>query len=113
MVNIVVTFARLRAGLETADDTRNTPAAALTQLLVARGAAVIAHDPYVRAADWERVLRDGRDGPLPVPLTADLDEALSGADCAAIVTRHRDYALITPERIIWVQLLLSPMCGNT
>ncbi len=79
--------------LENADDTRNTPAAALAQLLLDRGAQVIAHDPYVRVADWERVLSNGYN----VPLTAQLDEALKGADCAAIVTRHRDYAALTPE----------------
>jgi len=83
---------------------------------------VIAHDPYVREADWERVLGNGCD----VPLTANLDEALrlplrlgSGqalrlalrlaqdtaqdralaeADCVAIVTRHRDYAATDGDR---------------
>jgi UDP-N-acetyl-D-mannosaminuronic acid dehydrogenase len=73
--------------LENADDTRNTPAAALAKLLLARGAKVVAHDPYVRKADWARVLGNGHD----VPLTADLDVALRGADCAALVTRHREY----------------------
>ena len=44
-------------------------------------------------ADWERVLGNGHD----VPLTADLDDALrtpaqsGAADCAALVTRHREY----------------------
>ncbi|MBN1811835.1 MAG: nucleotide sugar dehydrogenase, partial [Anaerolineae bacterium] len=80
--------------LENADDTRNTPAAVLARLLLARGAQVVAHDPYVRAADWERVLGDG----CEVVLTADLDEALQGADCAALVTRHRDYQGLDLER---------------
>ncbi len=35
--------------LEDADDTRNTPAAALANLLLARGVEVVAHDPFVRA----------------------------------------------------------------
>ena len=39
------------AYLENADDTRNTPAAALAKLPLARGAEVVAHDPYVRDAD--------------------------------------------------------------
>ncbi|MBN1179245.1 MAG: nucleotide sugar dehydrogenase [Anaerolineae bacterium] len=73
--------------LENADDTRNTPAAALAQLLIEHGAQVVAHDPYVRTPDWERVLGDGHN----VPLTADLDAALRAADCAALVTRHREY----------------------
>jgi UDP-N-acetyl-D-mannosaminuronic acid dehydrogenase len=73
--------------LENADDTRNTPAAALAKLLLARGVKVVAHDPYVRQPDWKRVLGDGHD----VPLTTDLDVALRGANCAALVTRHREY----------------------
>jgi UDP-N-acetyl-D-mannosaminuronic acid dehydrogenase len=81
--------------LENADDTRNTPAAALARLLLARGAQVVAHDPYVRLPDWQRVLGDGHD----VPLTADLEGALAGVDCAAIVTKHREYFELTPERM--------------
>jgi UDP-N-acetyl-D-mannosaminuronic acid dehydrogenase len=81
--------------LENADDTRNTPAAVLIKLLLARGVQVVAHDPYVRTADWQRVLGDGHD----VPLTVDLDEALAGADCAAIVTKHREYFELMPERL--------------
>jgi UDPglucose 6-dehydrogenase len=81
--------------LENADDTRNTPAAALAKLLLARGAKVVAHDPYVRQPDWKRVLGDGHD----VPLTADLDVALRGADCAALVTRHREYETLDFQRM--------------
>ena len=81
--------------LENADDTRNTPAVPLAQWLMSYGARVVAHDPYVRPADWARVLDDGRD----VPLTADLWEALQGADCAAIVTAHREYAALDLARL--------------
>jgi UDP-N-acetyl-D-mannosaminuronic acid dehydrogenase len=81
--------------LEDADDTRNTPAADLARLLLDHGAQVIAHDPYVRMPDWERVLGDG----YAAPLTADLDKALRGADCAAIVTKHRDYFSLTHDRL--------------
>jgi UDPglucose 6-dehydrogenase len=81
--------------LENADDTRNTPAAALAKLRLARGAEVTTHDPYVREADWARVLGDGRD----VPLTADLDAALCGADCTALVTRHREYEALDFQRV--------------
>jgi UDP-N-acetyl-D-mannosaminuronic acid dehydrogenase len=76
------------AYLENADDTRNTPAAALAKLLLARGAEVVAHDPYVREVDWRRALGGGVDVPL---LIEDFWEALEGADCAALVTRHREY----------------------
>jgi UDP-N-acetyl-D-mannosaminuronic acid dehydrogenase len=82
------------AYLENADDTRNTPAAALAKLLLARGAEVVAHDPYVREADWQRALDLQfviRNSQPVVPLTDDLWEALNGADCAALVTRHREY----------------------
>jgi UDP-N-acetyl-D-mannosaminuronic acid dehydrogenase len=81
--------------LENADDTRNTPAAALAKLLQARGAEVIAHDPYVREADWQRALGDG----AKVPLTDDLWQALGGADCAALVTRHREYQALDLNRL--------------
>jgi UDP-N-acetyl-D-mannosaminuronic acid dehydrogenase len=82
------------AYLENADDTRNTPAAVLAKLLLARGAKVVAHDPYVRDVDWKRALDSQPAIPnsqLSVPLTGDLWEALDGADCAALVTRHREY----------------------
>ena len=75
------------AYLENADDARNTPAAALARLLLACRAEVVAHDPYVREADWRRALGDGVD----VPLAENLWEALRGADCVALVTRHREY----------------------
>jgi UDP-N-acetyl-D-mannosaminuronic acid dehydrogenase len=83
------------AYLENADDTRNTPAAALAGLLLARGADVVAHDPYVREADWQRALGDG----AGVPLTDNLWEALDGADCAALVTQHRVYQTLDLERM--------------
>jgi UDP-N-acetyl-D-mannosaminuronic acid dehydrogenase len=81
--------------LENADDTRNTPAAMLAKLLQARGAEVVAHDPYVREADWQRALGDG----AGVPLTGDLWKALEGADCAALVTRHREYEALDLGRL--------------
>ncbi|HEC35653.1 MAG TPA: nucleotide sugar dehydrogenase [Anaerolineae bacterium] len=81
------------AYLEDSDDTRNTPAAPLAALLRARGAKVVAHDPYVRERDW---VESGGDS---VPLTRDLAEALEGADCAAIVTRHRPYLDLDLEQV--------------
>lgn len=82
------------AYLENADDARNTPAAALARLLLARGAEVLAHDPYVREAEWQRALGDD----LTVPLTDDLD-VLKGADCVALVTRHREYGLLDLNQV--------------
>ena len=81
--------------LENTDDTRNTPAATLARLLLARNAQVMAHDPYVREPDWQRALGDGYD----VPLTKVLDQALNGADCAVLMTRHQEYFALTPEHI--------------
>jgi UDP-N-acetyl-D-mannosaminuronic acid dehydrogenase len=66
------------AYLEDSDDTRNTPAYSLISELEARGARIIAHDPHVR--DFPEA-----------KLTRDLDEALTGADAAVIVTRHKPY----------------------
>ena len=83
------------AYLENADDTRNTPAATLAQQLASRGAGVIAHDPYVREADWRRSLADGQ----AIPLTSDLWEALQDADCLALVTRHREYGTLDWSRV--------------
>jgi len=81
------------AYLENCDDTRNTPAAPLASILRARGARVLAHDPHVREEDW---VESGGD---EVPLTRDLTEALKGADCAAVVTRHRPYLELALEQV--------------
>ena len=83
------------AYLENADDTRNTPAAALAKSLLTCGAEVVAHDPYVQEADWRRALGKG----VEIPLSDDLWEALDGADCAALVTRHREYQALDLRRV--------------
>jgi UDP-N-acetyl-D-mannosaminuronic acid dehydrogenase len=75
------------AYLENCDDTRNTPAARLVTLLEEHGATVVAHDPYVWEADWQLALGPGSNAPL----ARELEEALRGADCAVVVTRHRQY----------------------
>jgi len=36
---------------------------------------------------------------LAVPLADDLWEALNGADCAALVTRHREYQALDLQRM--------------
>jgi UDP-N-acetyl-D-mannosaminuronic acid dehydrogenase len=98
------------AYLENADDTRNTPAAALAHLLLDRGADVVAHDPHVREPDWHRALGSPSSplhSPSSVPLTKDLEVALADADCAAIVTGHRDYRNLTPDRLL--RIMSSPV----
>ncbi|UCD84159.1 MAG: nucleotide sugar dehydrogenase [Deltaproteobacteria bacterium] len=66
--------------LEDSDDTRNTPALPLIAALQSKEADLIAHDPYVK-----------RFPELTIPLTDSLEQALKGADCAAIVTKHKPY----------------------
>lgn len=66
------------AYLEDSDDTRNTPAIPLIDELQARGAIVVAHDPYVRQLDGYE-------------LTHNEQMALTGADAAVLVTRHKQY----------------------
>jgi UDP-N-acetyl-D-mannosaminuronic acid dehydrogenase len=66
------------AYLENSDDTRNTPAYDVVARLMAHGAEVIAHDPYVREFPQ-------------VELTRDLMAAARDADALVIVTKHKDY----------------------
>ncbi len=73
----------------------HTVGESLARLLVARGAEVVAHDPYVREADWRRALGDD----VEVPLIDDLWEALEGTDCAVLVTRHREYQALDLRRM--------------
>ena len=68
------------AYLENSDDTRNTPAASLVNYLEAKGATVIIHDPHVR--EWEFGSQ---------VIEKDFKKAVNGADCIAIVTKHREY----------------------
>ncbi len=79
------------AYLENSDDTRNTPAAPLIKVLGALGATVVAHDPYVRPEEYDTLDLGYSQTGGRVTCTQDLDAALEGADCAVIVTRHRDY----------------------
>ena len=65
------------AFLENSDDTRNTPAKPLYELLEKKGAKPLLHDPYVRDFDY--------------PFTKDFNEVINNADVIAIVTKHKDY----------------------
>lgn len=63
---------------EDTEDARNTPAKPLIRDLRRRGADVVIHDPYARSERGYTVVRD-------------LEAAVSGADCLAIVTSHDPY----------------------
>lgn len=62
------------AYLENSDDTRDSPAEYLRQLLTEAGADVVIHDPYVEE------------------FSGDVYEKARGCDTAALVTAHSDYA---------------------
>jgi len=68
------------AYLEDSDDIRNTPATPVIDTLKLKGAKVAAHDPHVRA--WEYEVH---------PVEKDLDAVLKDADAALIVTKHEEY----------------------
>jgi UDP-N-acetyl-D-mannosaminuronate dehydrogenase len=63
--------------LENSGDTRNSPSITVGDELVRRGAKVRFHDPYADYPDVE-VFRS-------------LDDALRGADCAVLLTAHKEY----------------------
>ncbi len=75
------------AFLENSDDTRNTPARPLIEELRRRGVREITvHDPFVRAEEMPDIERD-------------VYNALRGADCACLVTRHREYESLDPAKV--------------
>jgi UDP-N-acetyl-D-glucosamine dehydrogenase len=69
------------------DDARNSPAEPIVQMLVARGADVSYHDPYIPQIRYQRSRHHDRAIELEsVELT---EQALSSADCVLILTNHR------------------------
>lgn len=64
--------------LENTDDTRNSPAFPLCQSLEVLGVETILHDPLAQSD-------------ISKPVLKDLDEAVAGSDCLAIVTAHDEY----------------------
>lgn len=66
------------AYLEDSDDTRNTPTLPLYDLLQGTCKEVVIHDPHVKNFEG-------------VPITNDLEDAVRGKDCIAIVTSHKEY----------------------
>ena len=79
------------AFLEDSNDTRNTPTLPLYNLLKSECREVVVHDPYVKEFEG-------------ITLINDLKEALSGKDCVATVTRHREYLNISLE---WLKEALA------
>jgi UDP-N-acetyl-D-mannosaminuronic acid dehydrogenase len=74
------------AFLENSDDTRNTPAEPLYNLLKDKCRGIIAHDPYVKEYD-------------DMIITNNLDEAIKDSDCIIVTTRHREYLQLKPQKI--------------
>ena len=73
------------AFLENSDDTRNTPAKPLYEILVKKSAKPMLHDPYVREFE--------------LPFTKNLNEVLTDADAITIVTKHKDYVNLDLQSI--------------
>ncbi len=69
------------------DDTRDSPAVDLVNLLVERGAAVRAQDPLAAPIA------------LPAPRVADPLEAAAGADALVVATAWTDYAALDPATV--------------
>ena len=78
------------AFLEDSDDTRNTPALPLYRMLEELCGDVVVHDPYVVEDEGVR-------------LTRDLEEAVRGRDCVALVTRHAEYSSVD---LAWLRGLM-------
>jgi UDP-N-acetyl-D-mannosaminuronic acid dehydrogenase len=74
------------AFLENSDDTRNTPSKTLYDLLKEECTDVVVHDPYVEEEEG-------------VALTSDLEDALEGKNAVILVTKHREYDSLTPEKL--------------
>lgn len=73
------------AFLDNSGDTRNSPASAVVGHLKGKY-RVIGHDPYVDEFEGVEIVKD-------------LEAALRMADCAIFLTRHREYTMLTLDRI--------------
>jgi UDP-N-acetyl-D-mannosaminuronic acid dehydrogenase len=76
------------AYLENTDDTRNTPTALLVGALLAKGAEVRIHDPYVQS--WEFTNHE---------IQRDLFESAKNSDCLALVTKHKEYYSLNLKKL--------------
>ncbi|MCK4320298.1 nucleotide sugar dehydrogenase, partial [Candidatus Bathyarchaeota archaeon] len=79
------------AFLGDSNDTRNTPALPLYNLLKNICKELIVHDPYVKEFEG-------------IALTDNLENALKDKDCMVIVTRHKQYVDI---RLDWLKNILA------
>jgi UDP-N-acetyl-D-glucosamine dehydrogenase len=80
-------------------DERESPARPLARKLLARGAVVSYHDPYV--PDWQV---DGQ----PIPRAGDLEAALAAADLVILLQAHSCYV---PDQLIQASRLLLDTRG--
>jgi UDP-N-acetyl-D-mannosaminuronic acid dehydrogenase len=71
------------AFLADTDDARNTPSEVYRDLVVAEGAEVSVHDPWVKEYPG-------------VEISSDLDEVIRGADAVVLFTSHRGYRALDP-----------------
>ena len=71
---------------ENTDDARNSPAILLVRELRRRGADIAIHDPYAKSMRGFTVTRD-------------LQAALKGADCLALVTAHDAYRTLDLQKV--------------
>ncbi len=69
------------------EDTRNSPTMDLADQLLAKGAQITIHDPYVKPTDQNLERRE-----LQSYFTNDLDEALGSAEIVIVCTGHGVYA---------------------
>jgi UDP-N-acetyl-D-mannosaminuronic acid dehydrogenase len=75
------------AFLADSDDTRNTPALTLYNLLKDNCKEVTVHDPYVKESEEK------------VPITSNLKNALEGKNCVVVMTNHKEYSKINLKRL--------------
>ncbi len=70
------------------DDLRESPAIEICHLLQQAGAEVIAYEPYRKEAQTNGI-----------PLAAELDQALQGADCLILLVAHRPFGTLSPTAV--------------
>lgn len=74
------------AFLENSDDSRNTPALPLFNLLSGECKQISIHDPHI--SEYE-----------DLPITDDLVEALRDSDCVILVTKHKEYRELSLDQL--------------
>ncbi|MDD1675157.1 MAG: nucleotide sugar dehydrogenase [Methanomicrobiales archaeon] len=74
------------AFIANSDDIRNPPSEPFRELAIGAGAVVRVHDPFVESYPG-------------VPIEKNLDNVLAHADAIAILTGHRVYRSLDPERV--------------